>query len=137
MYTKSLLLVCVLSQVTADRNLPVLFQFSQPSHNVAVYRGADLERAKAAGLIKGFGGASASDAGKADTDSGDNNDKYTPPPTPAPTSAPVVYKSTAPPKIVYTPSPRPAPVTYKPAPIVYRPAPTAAPVTYKPAPVVH
>merc|ERR1711994_1053850 len=92
------------------------------------------------GLIKGFGGASASDAGKANTDSDDNNDKYTPP---APTSAPVVYKSTAPPKIVYTPSPRPAPVTYKPspAPIKYRPAPPVvyrpAPVVYKPAPIVY
>ena len=38
-------------------NLPVLFSFSQPSHNVAVFRGADLQRAIASGAVKGFGGA--------------------------------------------------------------------------------
>jgi hypothetical protein len=37
-------------------NLPVLFSFSQPSHNVAVFRGADLQRAIASGAVKGFGG---------------------------------------------------------------------------------
>ena len=36
-------------------NLPVLFQFSQPNHNVAVFRGADLKKAIASGLVKGFG----------------------------------------------------------------------------------
>merc|ERR1712098_729979 len=36
-------------------NLPVLFSFSQPSHNVAVFRGADLTRAIASGAVKGFG----------------------------------------------------------------------------------
>merc|ERR1719187_2601952 len=109
MCTKSLfavLLVSVLSQASGDRNLPVLFQFSQPSHNVAVYRGADLERAKAAGLIKGFGGASASSSSS--SSSGDGSDgngsgnTYSPPTSAPPTRAPVVYTSP-------TPAPTPAP----------------------------
>merc|ERR1719187_1727265 len=166
MCTKSLfavLLVSVLSQASGDRNLPVLFQFSQPSHNVAVYRGADLERAKAAGLIKGFGGASASSSSS--SSSGDGSDgngsgnTYSPPTSAPPTRAPVVYTSPTPaptpapttPRVQYkSPSPvtyrpAPAPVTYRPAPIVYRPAPVvykpapAPTVVYKPAPapVVH
>merc|ERR1719187_2804552 len=168
MCTKSLvavLLVSVLSQASGDRNLPVLFQFSQPSHNVAVYRGADLERARAAGLIKGFGGASASSSSSSSGDGSDGSDgngsgnTYTPPtsapptrapvvytsPTPAPTPAPttprVQYKSPSP--VTYRPAPapvtsRPAPIVYRPAPVVYKPAP-APTVVYKPAPapVVH
>jgi len=43
-------------QVATQPNLPVLFSFSQPSHNVAVFRGADLQRAIASGAVKGFGG---------------------------------------------------------------------------------
>ena len=42
------------------KDLPVLFQFQQPTHNVAVFRGADLKNAIAAGLVKGFPGASGS-----------------------------------------------------------------------------
>merc|ERR1719369_1602295 len=38
-----------------EHNLPVLFSFSQPSHNVAVYRGAALQNAIASGAIQGFG----------------------------------------------------------------------------------
>ena len=38
-----------------EHNLPVLFQFSHPTHNVAVFRGADLKKAIAAGIVKGFG----------------------------------------------------------------------------------
>merc|ERR1719318_503477 len=44
-------------QVVDQPNLPVLFSFSQPSHNVAVFRGADLQRAIASGAVRGFGGA--------------------------------------------------------------------------------
>merc|ERR1719500_1655764 len=146
MYLKSLLAVCLMSQVvTADRDLPVLFQFSQPSHNVAVFRGADLERAKAAGLIKGFGGAAAKKPAPAPATAAPA--AYKPAPTPAykPAPAPVVY-SPAPAPVVYRPAPTPAPVVYKPAPIVYKPAPAPvvykpapppAPVVYKPAPVVY
>merc|ERR1719500_2603705 len=128
MYLKSLLAVCLMSQVvTADRDLPVLFQFSQPSHNVAVFRGADLERAKAAGLIKGFGGAAAKKPAPAPATAAPA--AYKPAPTPAykPAPAPVVYRP-APAPVVYRPAPTPAPVVYKPAPVVYKPAPA-----YKPA----
>jgi len=48
----------VVSQAASQPNLPVLFSFSQPSHNVAVFRGADLQRAIASGAVKGFGGVS-------------------------------------------------------------------------------
>merc|ERR1712025_848048 len=59
------------------KGLPVLFQFSQPSHNVAVFRGAELKAAIAAGIVPGFGSlnkaaANASDEnreGRSDDDS--------------------------------------------------------------------
>merc|ERR1712128_84743 len=51
--------VLSLAAATADpqstHNLPVLFQFSQPGHNVAVFRGAQLKQAIADGLVPGFG----------------------------------------------------------------------------------
>lgn len=136
MYTKSLLAFVLFSAAvtSADRDLPVLFQFSQPGHNVAVYRGADLVRAKAAGL---FGGLKTASSGAGDES--DSGSSYTtpapPPPPPATTPAPAPY---TPAPVVYKPAPivyRPAPVVYKPAPVVYKPAP--APVVYKPAPVVY
>merc|ERR1712128_364842 len=49
-----LLAPCALGQENSNK-LPVLFQFSQPSHNVAVFRGADLKKAIAAGIVPGFG----------------------------------------------------------------------------------
>merc|ERR1712083_997335 len=36
-------------------NLPVLFQYEEPGHSVAVFRGAELKQAIAAGLVPGFG----------------------------------------------------------------------------------
>merc|ERR1711970_217010 len=36
-------------------NLPVLFQYAGKAHNVAVFRGAELRQAIAAGLVPGFG----------------------------------------------------------------------------------
>merc|ERR1712072_9010 len=36
-------------------NLPVLFQYADKAHNVAVFRGAELGQAIAAGLVPGFG----------------------------------------------------------------------------------
>merc|ERR1711942_571155 len=68
MFSKALLLSMVAfanAAPQATHNLPVLFQFSQPSHNVAVFRGADLKKAIAAGLVPGFGslGNSANSAG--------------------------------------------------------------------------
>merc|ERR1711922_108725 len=144
-YTKSLMALLVISCVSADRNLPVLYSLNQPNHNVAVYRGSDLLKAQAAGL---FGGLKTSlESGDSDSGAISYTTPAPPPPPPtttttaapttttaAPTPAPVVYK---PRPIVYKPPPvvyKPAPVVYKPAPapIVYKPAP--APVAYKPAP---
>ena len=50
-------------QTTTQPDLPVLFSFSQPSHNVAVFRGADLQRAIASGAVRGFGAASSGGLG--------------------------------------------------------------------------
>merc|ERR1711887_425733 len=36
-------------------NLPVLFQYADKAHNVAVFRGAELRQAIATGLVPGFG----------------------------------------------------------------------------------
>merc|ERR1712083_115632 len=36
-------------------NLPVLFQYADKAHSVAVFRGAQLRQAIAAGLVPGFG----------------------------------------------------------------------------------
>merc|ERR1719320_1940473 len=59
MISKALFLCTLALAATAapqrNHNLPVLFQFSQPGHNVAVFRGADLRKAIASGLVKGFG----------------------------------------------------------------------------------
>ena len=49
----------------ADHNLPVLFQFDQPTHNVAVFRGAALKAAIAKGVVKGFGSLGNRCGGKA------------------------------------------------------------------------
>merc|ERR1719412_2544919 len=79
-------------------NLPVLFQFSHPTHNVAVFRGADLQRAIAAGVVKGFG-AGAADAGEEDREGRSEDAESeaasyaapattTPPPPPTTTTAP-------------------------------------------------
>merc|ERR1712106_1011392 len=53
-----------------SKKLPVLFQFSQPSHNVAVFRGADLKAAIAAGIVPGFGSLQ---KGSANADEEDRN----------------------------------------------------------------
>merc|ERR1712106_1191051 len=56
-------------------NLPVLFQYEDPSHSVAVFRGAELRQAIAAGLVPGFG-----DLGR----SGKSVGAHAPPPPAAP-----------------------------------------------------
>jgi len=159
-------LVVAASSAPQKHNLPVLFQFSQPSHSVSVFRGADLKKAIAAGIVPGFGSLGNS-ANSADSDEdregrsegGDDGDDdsvaasyvepateapttvapYVPPTTTvAPTPAPTPAPTTAPYRIVSSYSP--APVVYKPAPVVYKPAPVVykpAPVVYKPAPVVY
>merc|ERR1719328_960036 len=91
------------------KGLPVLFQFSHPTHNVAVFRGADLKKAIAAGVVKGFGSlnAASDDAGqeardgRSDDDGGDDSGSYSAP-------APTTY---APPTTTPTPPPPPPPTT--------------------------
>merc|ERR1712025_1274204 len=121
----SALVLAVSLAAPQEHNLPVLFQFSHPTHNVAVFRGADLKKAIAAGIVKGFGNnnnAAASDDGQEDRDgrSGDSGDdggsSYAAPTT---TSAPPPTTTTAPPP--------PPPTTTE----AYVPPPTVAP-TYAP-----
>ena len=97
----------------------MLFQFQQPTHNVAVFRGADLKNAIASGLIKGFPGASGL-AGAVATKS---------------VVAPVVHH--APVVRVAHPVVHPVAPAYPVHPVVHSaPAYAPAPVAYKPAPVV-
>jgi len=151
--TSSLVLLALAQAAPqVGKGLPVLFQFSHPTHNVAVFRGAALKQAIAAGVVKGFGSlGSDSDAANAgaeedrdgrsdEGDDGEGAGSYAAPPT---TTAPP-----PPPPTTTTPPPPPpttqayvAPVTVAPsypAPVVYRPAPVYKPaVVYKPAPVVY
>merc|ERR1712037_691346 len=73
-------------QVTLPKhNLPELFSYDHGSHSVAVYRGAALKAAIAAGLVKGFPGSGAGRGGAGDADrSGRQFVAPTPRPTPAP-----------------------------------------------------
>ena len=115
-------ILCAVSGApTPDKNLPVLFQFQQPTHNVAVFRGADLKNAIAAGLVKGFGTGAVSPA----------------PVVATPAVAPVVRVAPRP-AVVPAPVVRVAPVV-RPAPVVVKAAPgiKPAPVIVKTAPVVH
>jgi len=118
--------------------LPVLYRVDQPNSNVVVFRGADVAKARAAGLLPG-GPAKASPPIAPAPYVPVTPAPYVPPttpyvPPPPPTTTP------APPPPPTTPKYKPAPVVYKPAPVVYKPAPVVykpAPVVYKPAPVVY
>merc|ERR1712243_491969 len=58
MRAQGVLLCTVLFVVSCQKvphNLPVLFQYADQKHNVAVFRGAELKQAIAAGLVPGFG----------------------------------------------------------------------------------
>jgi len=117
------------SQISPD--LPVLFKFSHPTHNVAVYRGADLKKAIAAGLVKGFGnvGATAQDDrdGRSDDDGSDGDNSYAAPATTTlPPPPPPTYATTT------TPPPPPPPTTE-----AYVAPETVAPTYSTPAPVVY
>merc|ERR1711881_684255 len=112
-------------------DLPVLFQFKQPTHNVAVFRGADLKNAIASGLVKGFGGAGAGAGAGASQSARDGKSVSL-------VSRPVFHRIASPPVVRVAPvvhNLHPAPVVaYKPAPVVsYKPAPV---VTYQPKPAV-
>merc|ERR1712226_1610033 len=131
------------------KGLPVLFQFSHPTHNVAVFRGAALKQAIAAGVVKGFGSlGSDSDAANAGaqqerdgrSDGGDDGEgagSYVAPTTTAAPPPPPTTQAYVAPTTVAPTYPAPAPVVYRPykPAVVYQPAP--APVVYKPAPVVY
>merc|ERR1711911_334733 len=97
----------------ADKDLPVLFSFKQPTHNVAAFRGADLKNAIAAGLVKGFGsGAGLGGAGAGaggDAARSGKSVKIVAAPAVAPiVPAKVVVKA---PVVAYAPAPK---VAYKP-----------------------
>merc|ERR1712061_420942 len=66
-------------------NLPELFSYDHGSHSVAVYRGAALKAAIAAGLVKGFPGSGAGRGGAGDARDGR---QLRPAPTPRPTPPP-------------------------------------------------
>merc|ERR1719350_1315636 len=78
-------------QVTLPKhNLPELFSYDHGSHSVAVYRGAALKAAIAAGLVKGFPGSGAGRGGAGDARDGRQlRPAPTPRPPPPPTPAPV------------------------------------------------
>ena len=107
-------------------NLPVLFQFSHPTHNVAVFRGADLQRAIAAGVVKGFGaGAADADAAAADAGEEDREGRSEDEESEAASyAAPAPTTTTAPPPPPTTTAAYVAPTTvaptYTPAPAVYK-----------------
>ena len=106
----------------ADKSsLPVLYRVDQPNSNVVVFRGADVAKARAAGLLPGGPVKAAAPVAK---------------PTPAPYVAPTTPYVPPPPPPTTTAPPPPPPTTAKPAPKptpAYRPAPTPA---YRPAPTI-
>ena len=148
-----LLLAAASAQEEKPHGLPVLFQFSHPTHNVAVFRGADLKKAQLSGLLPArFGGLTlglggGAREGKAVGDDGDDSGAgeatYAPPPPPTTTAPPPPPTTTTPPPPPPTTTAYVAPVTvapYTPAPVVYKPAPVVyrpAPLVYKPAPPVY
>merc|ERR1712106_460810 len=145
-----LLVSCALGQENSHK-LPVLFQFSQPTHNVAVFRGADLKKAIAAGLVPGFGNLKNGASSDEDREGRSDDDSDATAAAAADAAAAVVADAAAAAaaaasapkpalKIVstYTPAPvvyKPAPLVYRPAPVVYKPSP--APIAYKPTPVAY
>merc|ERR1711942_242296 len=129
MFSKALLLSMVAfanAAPQATHNLPVLFSFSQPGHNVAVFRGADLKKAIAAGLVTGLKG-SGDDGAAAAKAAADARDAAAAKAAADAQAAAEARAAAAARAAAY----KPAPIIYKPAPVVYKSAP--APVVYKPA----
>merc|ERR1739845_150910 len=62
-----LVLVSISAAQETPHNLPVLFQYEEPTHSVAVFRGAQLRQAIAAGLVPGFGNLGSRAGKKIDT----------------------------------------------------------------------
>merc|ERR1711942_283863 len=68
----SLLVLAIISAAQeTPHNLPVLFQYEEPTHSVAVFRGAQLRQAIAAGLVPGFGNLGSRAGKKIDTTADD------------------------------------------------------------------
>merc|ERR1712066_304649 len=122
----SALLSLAAAAPAADKDLPVLFSFKQPTHNVAVFRGADLKNAIAAGLVKGFGSGSGLGAGAGDAARSGKSVKIVASPAVAP-----IHVAPAP--VVVKPTPVVAPVVVKSPVVSYAPKPV---VSYAPAPKV-
>ena len=93
-YTSLVLFALGQAAPQVGKGLPVLFQFSDPTHNVAVFRGAALKEAIAAGVVKGFGSlggdSDAANSGEEGrdgrSDDGDDGSNYAPPTTAPPTT---------------------------------------------------
>merc|ERR1711887_256148 len=66
-----LVLVNIFAAQETPHNLPVLFQYEEPTHSVAVFRGAQLRQAIAAGLVPGFGNLGSRTGKKIDTTADD------------------------------------------------------------------
>merc|ERR1711887_170699 len=66
-----LVLVNISAAQETPHNLPVLFQYGEPTHSVAVFRGAQLRQAIAAGLVPGFGNLGSRAGKKIDTTADD------------------------------------------------------------------
>jgi len=156
--TSVLALAATVGLAAADKSssLPVLYRVDQDHSNVVVFRGADVAKAAAAGLIKGYKGPvspprpAAPPAPAPYVPAPAPTTTYAPPTTttttPAPTTTAYVPPptttayTTTPKPVVYKPAPvayKPAPVVYRPRPVVYKPVYKPAPVAYKPAPVVY
>jgi len=143
-----LLLALILVTIMADpqdTSLPVLFQFSQPSHTVSVFRGAALKKAISQGLVQnlGYRGSAASNeaTGEDDKSSGARTGTYSAPVTVAPTPVPTPAPTTLPPS-TYAPTTTSAPTTTASTTTV--PTTTTAPPTSAPsysyrtyAPAIH
>jgi len=66
-----LVLASISAAQETPHNLPVLFQYEEPTHSVAVFRGAQLRQAIAAGLVPGFGNLGSRAGKKIDTTADD------------------------------------------------------------------
>merc|ERR1711970_1548946 len=66
-----LVLASISTAQETPHNLPVLFQYEEPTHSVAVFRGAQLRQAIAAGLVPGFGNLGSRTGKKIDTTADD------------------------------------------------------------------
>ena len=145
---KSALVVLALCGATlADSGprskLPVLYRVDQPTSNVVVFRGADVARAKAAGLLpahrsngdgNGDGKGSGYGNGYGNRYSQPEPTTYAPPPTTTEyttTTTTTTQATTTTTEAYKAPETEAPKVYYKPGPASYRPVKT---VYYKPAP---